>query len=80
MIDDRIIRDSSGLEWEVIDESAPLSVSRALECDYMPQEKDPGLLFISSEGRRRVYPCPTDWRRMPDDALGALCAQARMLG
>jgi hypothetical protein len=72
MIDDRIIRDSSGLEWEVIDESALSDIARAFECDYPAQERDPGLLFVSREGRRRLYPAPTDWRRLSDDALGAL--------
>ena len=80
MIDDRIIKDSSGLEWEVIDESAPDDIGRALECDYMPQSSDPGLLFISREGRRRVYPCPSDWRTLPDVVLEVLCSQAPSLG
>ena len=80
MIDDRIIKDASGLEWEVIDESAADDIGRAFECDYMPQQADPGLLFVSREGRRRVYPRPDDWRQLPDDALEALIAQARALG
>jgi hypothetical protein len=78
MIDDRIIKDSSGLEWEVFDESTP-DVRLALECDYRPQQDDPGLLFISREGRRRLYPCPTGWRHLPDDALERLCTKARVL-
>ena len=72
MIDDRIIKDSSGLEWEVIDESALSDIARAFECDYPAQERDPGLLFVSREGRRRLYPAPSDWRRMSDDALSTL--------
>lgn len=79
MIDDRIIKDASGLEWEVIDESAPDDVRLALECDYRPQREDPGLIFISREGSRRVYPRPADWRRLPDDVLGAMCSQAAQL-
>ena len=76
MIDDRIIRDSSGLEWEVIDESAETDIGRALECDYAPQQRDPGLLFVSREGRRRLYPCPSDWRDLSDDALEGLLASS----
>jgi len=72
MIDDRIIKDSSGLEWEVIDESALSDIARAFECDYAPQERDPGLLFVSREGRRRLYPAPSDWRQLSDDALSGL--------
>jgi hypothetical protein len=72
MIDDRIIKDSSGLEWEVIDESALSDIARAFECDYAPQQRDPGLLFVSREGRRRLYPAPTDWRDLSDDALSGL--------
>ena len=72
MIDDRIIKDSSGLEWEVIDESALSDIARAFECDYPAQERDPGLLFVSREGRRRLYPAPSDWRRLSDEALNAL--------
>jgi hypothetical protein len=79
MLDDRIIKDASGLEWEVIDESAADDVRLALECDYLPQREDPGLLFISREGRRRVHPRPADWRMLPDVALELLCAQASSL-
>ena len=76
MIDDRIIKDSSGLEWEVIDESALSDIARAFECDYPAQERDPGLLFVSREGRRRLYPAPSDWRRLSDDVLGGLLASS----
>lgn len=79
MIDDRIITDSSGLEWEIIDESAANDVRLALECDYMPQRTNPGLIFVSSAGLRRVYPQPKDWRTLPDVVLEVLCSQAPRL-
>lgn len=75
MTDERLIRDASGQEWEVFDESAP-SVRRALECDYPPQLREPGLLFVSREGSRRLWPCPADWRELSDDRLADLCERA----
>ena len=75
MTDDRMIRDASGQEWEVFDESGS-SVRRALECDYLPQVREPGLLFVSREGSRRLWPCPADWRELPVDRLADLCERA----
>lgn len=75
MTDERTIRDASGQEWEVFDEGAR-SARRALECDYPPQLGDPGLLFVSRSGRRRLWPCPVDWRQLSDDGLAMLCQRA----
>ena len=79
MVDERSFRDSSGTDWDVFDErsSGPI---RALECDYPPPEKDPGLVFVSRVGKRRLWPCPADWIALPDQELESLCFRAATLG
>jgi hypothetical protein len=79
MVDERCFRDSAGNEWEVFDERTD-SPKRALECDYPVQRADPGLVFVSRAGRKRLWPCPDDWQRLPDDVLADLCARAAELG
>ena len=74
----RLFTDAGGVEWEVYDD-AQWSVARAMEWDYPAQLHDPGLLFVSSTGRRRLHPCPADWRALSDAELDALCAQAAPL-
>ncbi len=74
----RLFTDSSGVEWEVYDESQ-WTIGWALDWDYPPQVDDPGLLFDSRLGRRRVFPCPVSWQSLSDAELGALLATARSL-
>jgi hypothetical protein len=78
MDDERSFKDSNGTEWDVFDErsSGPM---RALECDYPPPETDPGLVFVSHAGKRRLWPCPADWIRLPDEELESLCGKAATL-
>ncbi|HEX8851803.1 MAG TPA: hypothetical protein VF761_19905 [Gemmatimonadaceae bacterium] len=78
MIDERCFTDSAGNEWEVFDERTD-SPRRALECDYPVQSADPGLVFVSRVGRKRLWPCPADWHRLPDEVLADLCARAAEL-
>ncbi len=75
----RLMVDSSGVEWEVYDESQ-WSVVWALDCDYPPQKDNPGLLFDSSLGRRRIFPCPLHWQSLSDAELEDLLVIARTLG
>ncbi len=74
----RLMIDSSGVEWEVYDESQ-WSVGWALDWDYPPQTENPGLLFDSPVGRRRVFPCPADWRALSDAELETLLGRASSL-
>ncbi len=74
----RLFTDSTGVEWEVYDESA-WSITWALDCEYPPQTDNPGLLFDSTLGKRRIFPCPSDWRTLSDTELDALVARARPL-
>jgi hypothetical protein len=66
----RLFVDSTGVEWEVYDESQ-WTVSWALDWDYLPQE-NPGLLFDSVLGRRRLFPCPAEWKQLTDGELQVL--------
>jgi hypothetical protein len=74
MVHGRLFVDSSGIEWEVYDESQ-WTVSWALDWDYLPQEI-PGLIFDSSLGRRRIFPCPHEWKKLTDLQLETLLQRA----
>lgn len=73
----RLFVDSTGVEWEVYDESQ-WTVSWALDWDYLPQE-NPGLIFDSALGRRRLFPCPPDWREVSANELEELLKRAATL-
>jgi hypothetical protein len=74
----RIIVDERGVEWEVYDE-ANWSIGLALEWDYLPQSENPGLIFVSAIDRKRVWPCPANWRDLSDANLAALVTGARSI-
>ena len=80
MPDDQIrtIVDDRGIEWEVYDESR-WSLELALEWDFLPQTEDPGLIFASRAGRRRLWPCPTQWESLTDPELLALLNGAKTI-
>ena len=71
----RLLVDSSGVEWEVYDESQ-WNVAWALDWEYPPQYENPGLLFDSSQGRRRVFPCPAGWQSLSDAELEEVLRRA----
>lgn len=74
----RLLVDSAGVEWEVYDESQ-WSITWALDWEYPPQSDNPGLLFDSPLGRRRIYPCPPDWQTLTDAELETLLGTATSL-
>ncbi|HEY9226200.1 MAG TPA: hypothetical protein VIP11_06115 [Gemmatimonadaceae bacterium] len=74
----RLIVDGDGVEWEVYDESA-WSIELALDWEFQPQTENPGLIFSSQRDRRRLWPCPEDWKRLEDSSLIGLLNRARSL-
>ena len=74
----RTIVDDHGVEWEVYDEST-WSIALALDWDVQPQTTNPGLLFVSEAGRRRLWPCPDAWKGMADGDLLGLLARAKAM-
>ena len=74
----RLFVDSTGVEWEVYDESQ-WTIAWALDWEYPPQADNPGLLFDSALGRRRIFPCPPDWQALSDTELEVLLRRARSL-
>ncbi|HTR79384.1 MAG TPA: hypothetical protein VMH39_14805 [Gemmatimonadaceae bacterium] len=70
-----MIVDERGVEWEVYDET--WSIRLALEWDHLPQVENPGLIFVSPLDRRRLWPCPNDWRTFSDAELIRLLEKAR---
>jgi hypothetical protein len=74
----RLIIDDVGAEWEVYDE-ATWSLELALDWEVLPQTDKPGLIFSSMRDRRRLWPCPQDWKSMSDHELLALLGKARSI-
>lgn len=74
----RLVVDASGVEWEVWDEATD-SIALALDWDHQPQPDNPGLIFTSRLGRRRLWPAPPAWRELSDEALRLLLDRARQL-
>jgi hypothetical protein len=74
----RAIVDDHGVEWEVYDEGT-WSIQLALDWDMLPQTSNPGLLFVSDIGRRRLWPCPDAWQGLVDADLLGLLARAKAL-
>ena len=74
----RVITDSQGVEWEVYDEST-WSLELALEWDFLPQTENPGLIFASRAGRRRLWPCPEKWQAKSDPELVELLSKAKVI-
>jgi hypothetical protein len=74
----RVIVDERGTEWEVYDESE-WSIQMALEWDFPPQTENPGLIFASVAGRKRIWPCPPGWREQSDGQLVQLLTAARTI-
>ena len=74
----RMIVDDRGTEWEVYDE-ATWSIELALEWDFLPQTENPGLIFASTAGRRRVWPCPINWNALSDSELLDLLVKAKTI-
>ncbi|CAN5475206.1 hypothetical protein BH09GEM1_BH09GEM1_29020 [soil metagenome] len=74
----RLLVDPNGVEWEVYDESQ-WTIAWALDWEYPPQAENPGLLFDSILGRRRIFPCPPAWQTFSDAQLVELLGRARSL-
>jgi hypothetical protein len=74
----RLIVDGVGAEWEVYDESV-WSLELALDWEVLPQHDAPGLIFSSSRDRRRLWPCPANWKAMSDQELLTLLGTARSI-
>ncbi len=74
----RVVVDPQGVEWEVYDESR-WSLELALEWDFLPQTENPGLIFASRAGRRRLWPCPEKWEALSDPELVELLGRARVI-
>ena len=72
---ERLFTDAHGVEWEVFDES-DWSLGLALAFDRPHVTSDPGLLFISTEGIRRLRRRPENWRALSDAELEVLCRSA----
>jgi len=73
-----MVVDDRGIEWEIYDE-ATWSLQLALEWDFLPQTENPGLIFASRAGRRRLWPCPPDWRTLNDLGLLELLNRAKTI-
>jgi len=74
----RTIVDERGTEWEVYDDGT-WSIQLALDWDSLPQTSNPGLFFVSSVERRRLWPCPDTWKALGDSDLLGLLSRAKSI-
>ena len=74
----RLLVDADGVEWEVYDEST-WTIALALDSELLPQSKSPGLIFSSRTDRRRMWPCPPEWRELPDPKLLEILERAKSI-
>ena len=74
----RLVVDGDGVEWEVYDDGT-WSIELALDWEFLPQSERPGLIFSSRIDRRRLWPCPPGWRRLPDQQLLEILAHAKSI-
>lgn len=72
----RLLLDADGVEWEVYDEST-WTIELALDWEFLPQPHSPGLIFSSRIDRRRMWPCPSGWRKLPDPQLLEILERAK---
>ena len=74
----RLLIDADGVEWEVYDDST-WSIELALDWESLPQAKSPALIFSSRTDRRRMWPCPPGWRKLPDPKLLEILEHAKSI-
>jgi hypothetical protein len=74
----RLLVDAAGVEWEVYDEST-WTIELALDSEVLPQRERPGLIFSSRTDRRRLWPCPPGWRKLPDPQLLEILEHAKSM-
>jgi hypothetical protein len=72
---ERTITDASGVLWEVFREDED-ALAAVLEWGHRPLAGSPGLLFSSTQGLRRLSPCPENWREISDAELLQLLERA----
>ena len=74
----RLVVDERGVEWEIYDE-ATWSIELALDWEILPQTERPGLIFSSRRDRRRLWPCPANWKSLSNEELLGLLGRAKSL-
>ena len=72
----RRFQDAIGTEWEVREIHVPTLSIVPRKFLPKPEYADGWLLFTSEGERRRLAPCPCDWRDIAPMQLAFLCSQA----
>jgi hypothetical protein len=72
----RRFQDAVGTEWEVREIHVPSLSIVPRKYLRQPEYADGWLLFTSGVERRRLAPCPCDWREIAPIQLAFLCSQA----
>jgi hypothetical protein len=75
---ERTVTDPAGVVWEVFREDDD-ALAAILEWGHRPGSGDVGLLFSSTAGMRRLFPCPAGWDDLSDADLLSLLARASEL-
>ena len=72
----RRFEDAIGTQWEVREIHVPSLSIVPRKYLRQPEYADGWLLFTSDGERRRLAPCPCDWRDIAPVQLAFLCSQA----
>ena len=72
----RRFQDAVGTEWEVREIHVPSLSIVPRKFLPKPEFADGWLLFTCEGERRRLAPCPSDWREVAPLQLAFLCSQA----
>lgn len=64
----RTVTDAQGIVWEIFREDDD-ALAAVLEWGHHPVAGNPGLIFTSTAGMRRLFPAPDDWEALTDLVL-----------
>ena len=74
----RTVTDTNGVVWEIFREDED-ALGAVLEWGHQSTTGNPGLIFTSTAGMRRLSPAPDGWEGLSDEALQRLLALASEL-
>ena len=73
-----MVTDTNGVLWEIFREDED-ALAAVLEWGHQSTTGNPGLVFTSTAGMRRLSPAPAGWEALTDEAILRSLAQAAEL-
>ena len=74
----RTVTDTNGVVWEIFREDED-ALAAVLEWGHQSTTGNPGLIFTSTAGMKRLSPAPDGWESLSDEVLLRLLVQASEL-